>query len=371
MEPSADIVVGLGWGDESKGATVDALAAANRPNRVVRFNGGQQAAHNVIANGVHHTFSSFGAGTFAGAETWISRFCTVSPMNLQREKAALQELGYYEDIYVDGDCLVTTDLHITANLTRESVNNHGTTGTGFGETVYYGLTHGDDALRVKHLSSRSEMLPRLIKLRDFYAEKGLIDPDKYSTKVLDYVHTSNYQKARAKFTTVTSDDLTEALQSGYTVFEGAQGFVLDENFGFSPHTTWSTTTPANARKLLREAGVENVRTIGCLRTYATRHGNGPLPHEGKLPFRPEEPHNADDNTQGLFRVAPHDPEIIEWAIDTTGVDVLSISHLDVFDKMYTSHGMVDLQELPRRVIMKSYGPEREDRKILDRVEQYC
>lgn len=74
QEASADIVVGLGWGDEGKGATVDALVASNQ-QRVVRFNGGQQAAHNVIADGIHHTFSSIGSGAFSNVPTFISRFC--------------------------------------------------------------------------------------------------------------------------------------------------------------------------------------------------------------------------------------------------------------------------------------------------------
>ena len=74
QEPSADIVVGLGWGDEGKGATVDALVAFTKADRVVRFNGGQQAAHNVIANGVHHTFASFGSGSLAGVPTYVSKY---------------------------------------------------------------------------------------------------------------------------------------------------------------------------------------------------------------------------------------------------------------------------------------------------------
>lgn len=356
LEPSADIVVGLGWGDEGKGATVDALAAANRPNRVVRFNGGQQAAHNVIANGVHHTFSSYGSGVFSDVDTWISRFCTVDPLAIAEERIALRKKNLFPLLFVDEEAPVTTAIHIAANISRDSVNNHGTTGTGFGETVYYSLHH--DALRVKHLRNLDTILDYIVALNNFYQERGLVRQLTFGEQL---TIATELQMASSNFNKVRSEHLTEALQSGYTVFEGAQGFVLDENFGFSPHTTWSTTTPANARKLLREAGVENVRTIGCLRTYATRHGNGPLPHEGKLPFRPEEPHNADDNTQGLFRVAPHDPDIIEWAVDTTGVDALSISHLDVFDKMQTSCGMMSLEELPKPVLMEAYGPRREDR----------
>ena len=78
-----DIVVGLGWGDEGKGATVDFLAAQQAPGTtaVVRFNGGQQAAHNVITpEGTHHMFSSFGSGTFSTNPTFISDYCTIDPI---------------------------------------------------------------------------------------------------------------------------------------------------------------------------------------------------------------------------------------------------------------------------------------------------
>ena len=84
-----DIVVGLGWGDEGKGATVDALVAAQGIGNTLRFNGGHQAAHNVIADGVHHTFSTFGSGTLAGAASWIGPRCTIDPLAAVNEQRAL------------------------------------------------------------------------------------------------------------------------------------------------------------------------------------------------------------------------------------------------------------------------------------------
>ena len=95
---------------------------------------------------------------------------------------------------------------------------------------------------------------------------------------------------------------------GTTVFEGAQGVLLDEWFGFHPHTTWSTTTFANADAVLDEAGFDGHRTrVGVLRTYFTRHGPGPLVTEDATlrPAAPE-PHNADAGWQGRFRVGAFD-----------------------------------------------------------------
>ena len=84
-----DIVVGLGWGDEGKGATVDALVASRGVGNTLRFNGGHQAAHNVIADGVHHTFSTFGSGALAGAASWIGPRCTIDPLAAVNEQRAL------------------------------------------------------------------------------------------------------------------------------------------------------------------------------------------------------------------------------------------------------------------------------------------
>ena len=76
-------VVDLGYGDAGKGTVVDALCAAGPVTAVIRFNGGAQAAHNVVtAGGRHHTFAQFGSGTLQGVPTHLSRFVVVDPLAL-------------------------------------------------------------------------------------------------------------------------------------------------------------------------------------------------------------------------------------------------------------------------------------------------
>ncbi len=130
------------------------------------------------------------------------------------------------------------------------------------------------------------------------------------------------------------DDRTarEMIRSAPTViFEGAQGVLLDENHGFHPHTTWSTTTFANADALLDEAGFPAGRIrLGVLRSYFTRHGPGPLVTEdaamlAKLP----EPHNDARGWQGGFRVGAFDAVAARYALAVAGgVDELAVTHLD-------------------------------------------
>ena len=77
---AAYVVVGLGFGDEGKGAIVDHLAAVHPVHTVVRYNGGAQAAHNVVLpDGRHHTFHQFGSGTFRGPRRCCRGSCWSSP----------------------------------------------------------------------------------------------------------------------------------------------------------------------------------------------------------------------------------------------------------------------------------------------------
>src|SRR5436309_2467866 len=119
--------------------------------------------------------------------------------------------------------------------------------------------------------------------------------------------------------------------TGTMIFEGAQGVLLDESFGFHPHTTWSNTTFANADSLLNEAEYEGSRTrIGVLRCYFTRHGPGPLVTEdASLRDRLCEPHNDASGWQGEFRVGSFDAVAARYALKAVGgVDSLVITHLD-------------------------------------------
>ncbi|TDB72357.1 adenylosuccinate synthetase, partial [Actinomadura sp. KC216] len=158
------IVVDLGFGDAGKGTVVDHLCSTRpaflggRPPRppgergvatVVRFNGGAQAAHNVVLDdGRHHTFAQFGSGTFTpGVRTHLSRFMLVDPLALAAEADHLRALGVadaLDRLTADRDALLTTPYHRAANRARETARGaarHGSCGMGIGETVAYAQAH--------------------------------------------------------------------------------------------------------------------------------------------------------------------------------------------------------------------------------------
>ncbi|KZB88187.1 adenylosuccinate synthetase [Amycolatopsis regifaucium] len=382
------VVVGLGFGDEGKGAVVDALCADRPTIAVVRFNGGAQAAHNVVENGRHHTFSQFGAGTFAGVPTHLSRFVLVEPFALAAEARQLETVGVADPLSmlsVDGRALLTTPFHVYANRAREDARGakrHGSCGKGIGETVWYSLLSGaargdrveeqevigtpGEAPTVADCARPAVLRRKLDALARFYAPLAT-PPHGVDELVALYRDFADAMR-------ITDGDETGRLaDSGRVVFEGAQGVLLDQHHGFHPHTTWSTTTPHNARTLL---GGRPHTVLGVTRTYLTRHGAGPLPTESaSVLARFPEAHNGTGEYQGAWRAGHLDAALLDYAIAACeGVDAFAVTHLDATGlKVVPGDGCpaVDLPDpltwfgarLP--VAVTGYGPDRAGYRVVE------
>ena len=348
------IVVGLGLGDEAKGATVDFLCSQGDVAGVVRFNGGAQAAHNVIVDGRHHTFRQFGSGTLCGVPTFLSRYCLVEPIGLAGEAAELAALGVPDPlslITVDPDALVTTGVHVAANRTREDrrgTARHGSTGLGIGETVWYelALRRGARAGQVvENLAAPADARGRALRVRDCLDPRSLrrrLDElvRFYAPLLAGGAHGHDDVEAMADLLEAFAGavriaapgHLARTARQGPLVFEGAQGVLLDEWRGFHPHTTWSTTTPANAQTLLAQAGLPPGYVLGLTRAYSTRHGAGPLPTQDPALLAVDEPYNGPGRFQGGWRAGHLDLVALRYAVEVIGgVDALAVSHLDVVD----------------------------------------
>ncbi|HKA67856.1 MAG TPA: adenylosuccinate synthetase [Actinomycetes bacterium] len=347
------IIVDLGFGDAGKGSVVDWLASpaasavaglARPPVAVVRFNGGAQAGHNVVTpDGRHHCFAQFGSATLHGVPTVLSRHMLVEPLAVAAEARALAALGVPDPLgllRVDVDALLTTPYHAAVNQARETARGaaaHGSCGMGIGETVAYDLAHPEDAPRVRDIMHRSRLRRLLQRMRDRTVDtinqvRPTRDPAELpSVDTLLDVYRQFARVARL----VDAGYLRRVARAGRLVFEGAQGVLLDETNGFHPHTTWSRTTFENASELLTVAGVDvhdrdQVLRVGVTRTYATRHGSGPLVSEDAslLPLLPE-PHNTTGRWQGAFRVGHLDLVALRYAVDVcAGIDALAVTHLD-------------------------------------------
>ena len=334
MDDCHYIVCGLGFGDEGKGSVVDFLCSPRRPDparTVVRFNGGAQAAHNVLAaDGRHHTFAQFGSGSFTpGVRTHLSRFVLVDPLALAAEAAHLASAGVpdaLDRLTVDRDALLVTPYHQAANRAREVArgrDRHGSCGMGIGETARYSLAWPGDAPRVADCAAPRTLARSLGLLRDRLRDE-LGPAGGPSVESL----CDAYRAFADRVPLVDRGYLRRLLRAGPTVFEGAQGVLLDEWRGFHPYTTWSTTTFANAEALLAEAGETAVR-LGVVRCYLTRHGPGPFVTEDPTLELPE-PHNGTGTWQGAFRAGHPDAVALRYAAEVTGgLDGVALTHLDV------------------------------------------
>jgi adenylosuccinate synthase len=329
------IVVDLGFGDSGKGTVVDFLVRERAVSLVVRFNGGAQAGHNVVTpDGRHHTFSQLGSGTFVpDVRTHLSSTVVVDPIALRMEAQRLREVGVTDALArltIDPRALVITPYQRAINQLRERARGaaaHGTCGIGFGETVFDSLERPDLALRVSDLY-RPAALPRKLRAIRTHARRKAADLGGHAEDVFanDEV-VEGWVAALASVVGEVRCVPDEAVALGpAVVLEGAQGVLLDEWRGFHPHTTWSTCTTENAISFLRRRGVNGALRIGVTRTYATRHGAGPLPTEARLGH--PEPHNGAGGWQGAFRQGHLDLVLLRYALEVCPVDALALTHVD-------------------------------------------
>jgi adenylosuccinate synthase len=333
-------VNGFGFGDEGKGTTVDYLAnLADEAGRklfttVVKTNGGVQTAHNVITNdGRHHTFGQFGSGTFAGAQTFLSRFFLVNPLALHRESEYLAGVGVdrpLDLVRVDPRALITTPFHAEVNRVRELTrggDRHGSCGVGIGETMVYARQFGAEAPIMADCANPPTMRRKLNKLYDYYTTAGFALEAAIPVAELVEIY-----ELLAQIINITDEDYLERLlASERVIFEGAQGVLLDQWYAFHPHATYSTTTFENGQTLLAEAGQADEATrLGVIRAYQTRHGAGPMPTEDEVLGRAvTDLHNGRGVFTGDFRVGHLDLVLLRYALEVAGQpDFWSLTNLD-------------------------------------------
>ncbi|AHJ99683.1 adenylosuccinate synthetase [Hymenobacter swuensis] len=329
-EIPAWVVVGLGFGDEGKGLATDYLCREFPGALVVRFNGGPQAGHTVVAaDGRRHVFSSFGAGTLRGAPTYWSRYCPVAPGPLLREYAALRELGVQPRLLLDGRCPVITHYDVLWNRVLETTrgaSRHGSCGQGFGATVERQETT-PLRLYAQDLAFPEVYEHKLHQIRAHYRTRiqqetsfdfDHLDHDAEDLRFAGYARRLQVLGQEGAVEIVREAEvLAPTAQWPALVFEGAQGVLLDQEFGLFPHVTRSYTTSRNALELLaRHRPATAARLLYVSRAYHTRHGAGPLPHaETPVPLiNHEQETNQYNDHQEHFRRAPLSVSLLNYAL---------------------------------------------------------
>lgn len=356
----AYIIVDLGFGDAGKGLLTDFLVRQLDAGVVVRYNGGAQAGHNVVTlDGRHHTFSQFGSGSFLPrVKTYLSRYVVIHPQALLIEGDILIGKGVHNPfsrLRVSDQALVITPFHQAVNRIRELVRGtarHGSCGVGVGEAVEDALAHPENRVAAGDLHNPVLLRQKLLKIREIKRDEVIALCKESSTELsslsreIEIFNSDDVIDAWLATTTrinelglVVSDSLLNRWlnETKHAVFEGAQGVLLDEDVGFHPYTTWSRCTAENARSLIEEMVPDSrVLRIGIMRSYAVRHGPGPLPTETDELKPVVFEHNKHNEWQGDVRYGWFDAVLARYALNIIGeVDCLAVTHLDALRRLKT------------------------------------
>jgi len=295
---SNKIILGLQFGDEGKGLFTDYLCSQFPDSLDVRFSGGHQVSHTVVTDEVNHMFTNFGSGTLRGIPSYWSKYCTVEPIGLINELEILESKSIIPLLYIDEQCPITTPFDIDHNKRTERVNCHGSCGVGFNSTInrkekYYSLTFLDlfypNILRTR-LRAIEHFYNNTLDLTTFFECCETIVNYSFIRKVYGLPKYNNH------------------------IFEGSQGLLLDQNFGFFPNVTRANTGMKNAVELV---GSEDFDIYLITRAYQTRHGNGFMTNEG-IPNNILSnllESNKENEYQGKFRKSLLDLSLLEYAIN--------------------------------------------------------
>jgi adenylosuccinate synthase len=278
----ASIVLGTQWGDEGKGKAVDFLA--DRMDHVVRYQGGNNAGHTVIAEGRLLKLQLIPSGIlYPHITSVIADGVVVDPRHLMKEMDQVRETGVdVSRLVVSGNAHLIMPYHLELEKVTERFlgkNALGTTKRGIGPA--YADKAARIGLRVQDLFDEKIFREKLeVVLR----EKNLILTKIYNRLPLDAERIVEEYMAIAEriqpHVTDTGALLYRALREGkHVMFEGAQGVLLDLDHGTYPFVTSSSPVSGSA---LASAGIGPHwvdRVVGIMKAYITRVGAGPFPTE--------------------------------------------------------------------------------------------
>jgi len=277
-----DVLLGLQWGDEGKGKIVDVLTP--KYDIIARFQGGPNAGHTLIFDGKKHVLHTIPSGVFRpGTKNVVGNGVVIDPVIFKREITQLLEAGVdpRPELLISRRAHLITPTHRLLDAASEQAKGKakiGSTLKGIGPT-YMDKT-GRNGLRVGDLTSgkfneryqalRKKHLGLLQQFPDFEFDLESVETEWMEAAMelgqLQLIDTEHY--------------LNEALDAGKRVLaEGAQGTMLDIDFGTYPFVTSSNTIAAGACNGLGVGPGRIGEVIGIFKAYCTRVGSGPFPTE--------------------------------------------------------------------------------------------
>ncbi len=275
-----DVILGLQWGDEGKGKVVDVLT----PNYkvVARFQGGPNAGHTLEFNGEKYVLRSIPSGIFQGDKiNIIGNGVVLDPILFQEEAVALAKSGHdlTQRLYLSKKAHLIMPTHRVLDAANEAAKGSGkigTTGKGIGPTYTDKISR--NGVRVGDIFLNFEEIYAAAKSR----HESMIQSLNYDYDIaeleLKWFEAIEYLKT---FTIIDSEQtINDILMNDEAILaEGAQGTLLDVDFGSYPFVTSSNTVCAGACTGLGVAPNRIGEVFGIFKAYCTRVGSGPFPTE--------------------------------------------------------------------------------------------
>lgn len=356
------VVIGAQWGDEGKGKVIDILSG--KFHLVVRFQGGENAGHTVITGERKIVLHTIPSGIIRGVSSLIGNGVVIYPPTLLMEIKALEEnnIDVRKHLRISRNAHIVLPIHREAERLSEEMRKGkriGTTGKGIGPA--YEDKYGRRGIRVGDLEREDVLRDKLDvlfseKYRDFK-----VDKEELLEQLLNY----------AEYILPLSVDsvhyVNTFIKEGKSVlFEGAQGTLLDIDFGTYPYVTSSNSSAAGVSS---GAGISPRfidEVLGIIKLYTTRVGAGPFPTEIKGNLQ-----EFIRNKGGEFGATTGRPRRCGWldlfalrySVTVNGISALALMKLDVLDDL--EEIKVAVQYRYRGSLLKSYLP---DPYILKEVE---
>jgi adenylosuccinate synthase len=331
------ILVGAQWGDEGKGKIIDVLA--EQADLVVRYQGGNNAGHTVEVGEHRYVLHLVPSGILhPGKISVIGNGVVVDPVALVEEVEHLRKRG----IGIDGNLFVSETAHLVfpyhrlLDELREVQNGKrkiGTTKRGIGPA--YADKVARTGLRVVDLLSAERFSGKLRrKVRENNEVFRAFGAEPLSFAVMDREYRGCGRKLRP-FITDTVTMLNRALREGKNIlFEGAQGTLLDIDFGTYPFVTSSNATAGGACTGAGIAPNRIDRVVGVMKAYTTRVGEGPFPtelHDAQGAMLRETGREFGATTGRPRRCGWFDAVATRYSVMLNGINELAVTKLDVLD----------------------------------------
>ncbi len=278
---SVTVLVGSQWGDEGKGKVVDILSSQYKI--VARYQGGANAGHTIKIGNEQIILHLIPSGILRPDVTCvIGNGVVIDPQALLNEILFLESLG----IDIRGRLLISHNAHLIMpyhklidSLNEQGKNKIGTTGKGIGPC--YNDKYARKGIRIQDLLNKDELIR---KIRTNLEEKNILLQKVYESETLDVNNIINeyleFDKKIDPYIKDTATFLNKAIDGGQSVlFEGAQGALLDIDFGTYPYVTSSSPTSGGASTGTGVSPTKISSVFGIVKAYITRVGNGPFPTE--------------------------------------------------------------------------------------------